>query len=81
MVDRGFVVVQPDDVSGHVGDQVGAIALAAAGFQHVAVCAASGQPSVDHLVATKPVILLGQTGHRPLAGEGQGVVCAHCKAG
>ena len=79
--DRQLVVVQADDASGDVGDQVGAITLAAAGLQHVAVGAAVGQPPVDHLMATEPVVLLGEPRHRALAGQRQGVVRTHRNAG
>ena len=68
---RGLVVVQPDDAARDVGDQVGAVALAAAGLEHVAARAAVGQPLVDHLVAAEPVVLLGQAGDRALPGQGQ----------
>ena len=38
--DGGLVVVQPDHAARDVGDQVGAVALAAAGLEHVAPGAA-----------------------------------------
>ena len=65
----------------HVGDQVGAVTLAAAGLEHVASGAAVGQPPVHHLVAAEPVVLLRQAGDRALARQRQGVVCCHRKAG
>ena len=84
--DGRLVVVQPDHAARHVGDQVGAVALAAAGLEHVAPRAAAGQPLVDHLVAAEPVVLLRQAGNSALAGQRQtrrtvGNECAHCKAG
>lgn len=67
---RRLVVVQADDTAGHVGDQVGAVTLAAAGLQDVAPGAAVGQSLVDDLVAAEPVVLLRQARDGPLAGEG-----------
>ena len=68
---RRLVVVQPDHAARGVGDQVGAVALAAPGLEHVATCAPVGQPLVDHLVAAEPVVLLGQAGDSALPGQWQ----------
>ena len=80
-----LVVVQPDHTARLVGNQVGAVALAAARLEHIAPGAAGGQPSVHHLVAAEPVVLLRQAGNSSLAGKRQirtvGNECAHCKAG
>ena len=70
MGDRRLVVIQPDHPAGHTGDQVGAVALTAAGFEHVATRAAAGQPLVDHLVAAEPVVLLRQPGNRAFPSQG-----------
>ena len=67
----GLVVVDPDDPAGDAGEQIGAVALAEPGFQHVAAGATLGQPLVDHLVAAKPVVLDVQPGNGALAGQGQ----------
>ncbi|CFE60295.1 Uncharacterised protein [Mycobacterium tuberculosis] len=68
---RSLVVVHRDDLASDAGDQVGAISLAAAGFQHVAGRAAGCQPLVDDLVAAKPVVLDVQIGDGALAGQRQ----------
>ena len=68
---RRFVIVQPDHVARDVGDQVGAVSLAAPGVEHVATCAPVGKPLVDHLVAAEPVVLLGQAGNGALPGQWQ----------
>ena len=67
---RRLVVVQPDDPARDVGDQVGAVALAGAGLEHVTPRTAVGQPLVDHLVAAEPVVLLRQAGDRAFPGQG-----------
>ena len=71
---RRFVVVQPDHPARDVGDQVGAVSLAAPGLEHVTTCAPVGQPLVDHLVAAEPVVLLGQAGNSALPGQWQSTV-------
>ena len=85
MGDRRLVVVEPDDAARDVGDQIGAVTLAAARFEHVATRAAVGQPLVDDLMAAEPVVLLRQARDGAFAGQGQirtvGNECAHCKAG
>ncbi len=69
----------------HVGDQIRAVTLAAARFEHVAVRAEIGQPLVDDLMAAEPIVLLRQAGNRAFPGQGQvrtvGDECAHWKAG
>jgi len=88
----GVVVIQTDDVAGHAGDQVGAVALAGPGLEHDAVDAPVQQPLVHHFVPTEPVILLGQPGDGALPGQGKRVhvrergigwfglgKCAHCQ--
>ncbi len=85
VLDCRFVVVQPDHAARDVGNQVGAVTLAAARLEHVAPGAAAGQPPIHHLVAAEPVILLRQARNSSLAGKRQirtvGNECAHCKAG
>ena len=65
-----FVVIQCHDSAGHIGDQIGAVALAAARFEDLAIDAPPGQPLIHHLMPAKPVVLLGQAGDGPLAGQG-----------
>ena len=67
--DRRLVVVQTDDPTRHARDQVGAVALATTGLEHVPPGAAGGQPFVDHLMAAEPVVLLRQPGDRAFPGE------------
>ena len=69
--DRRLVIVQPDHTARDAGDQVGAVALAEAGFEHVATSAAVGQPLVDDLVAAEPVVLLVEAGkvRSPVSGS------------
>ena len=74
MRDGRLVVVQPDHPARLAGDQVGAVTLAAAGLEHVAPRAAAGQPLVDDLMATEPVVLLRQPRNRAFTGKGQRVV-------
>ena len=71
VLDRRLVVIQPDHTARHVGDQVGSVALTAAGLEHVAARASSGQPLIDHLMAAEPVVFLRQPGDRALPGEGE----------
>ena len=72
MGDSRLVIVQPDDTPCHVGDQIGAITLAATCLEHVTTRAAVRQPLIDHLMAAEPVVLLRQAGNRAFAGQGQG---------
>ena len=67
MRDGRLVVVQPDHPACHAGDQVGAVTLAAAGLEHVESDATTGQPLVDDLMATEPVVLLRQPRDRAFA--------------
>ena len=86
--DGGLVVVERGHPARDPGDQVGAIAFAAARLEHLATCTAPRQPLVDHLVAAKPVILHVQARDGPFAGQRQdgidrgvgnvGDECAHC---
>ncbi len=76
--DCALVVVEADDPRCHVGDHVRAVAFARSCFEDGPVPAAVEQSPVDHFVAPEPVVLLGDAGYRPFAGEGQslGVVGA-----
>ncbi|SHW34897.1 Uncharacterised protein [Mycobacteroides abscessus subsp. abscessus] len=71
MCDRRLVVVQSDDVLGHLRQHVGAVALTAARLQHATSRAQAAEPLVDDLMAAEPVVLLGDAGHGPLSGQRQ----------
>ena len=64
--DGALVVVDAGDAAGHAGQQIGAVALAEPGLQHVSVHAVVQKLQVGDFVAAKPVILDVQAGHGSL---------------
>jgi len=69
--DGRLVVVHAGDPAGDTGQQVGPVALAEPGFQHVTPGAPVGQALVDDLVPAEPVVLDVQARNRALAGQRQ----------
>ena len=74
MRDGGRVIVDGRHRPRRSRDQVGAVALPAAGLEYVATCAYVNAMKVGDLVAAEPVVLHRQAGHGPLAGQWQGAV-------
>ena len=68
--DDGIVHVDRDHLGAGGADHVGAVTLAAPGFDHgPGGQALGGDPPVDDLVATEPVVLTTDTGDSTLACE------------
>jgi len=71
--DGGLVVIDAHDAARPSREQVGTIALARTGLEDVAVRHEAGDVLVGHFVAPEPVVLLGDSRHGALAGQGEGV--------
>src|SRR5690606_10953111 len=71
--DGALVVVEADHARRHVGDHVGSVAFAGTGLEHGPVLTTGEKVLVDDLVTSEPIVLLGDAGDRPFAGEGEGV--------
>jgi hypothetical protein len=63
------VGVDADDGRRVAREQVGAVALAAGHVDHAPPDRPPRDPAVHHEVALEPVVLLGDVGQRPLAGQ------------
>ena len=63
------VGVDPDHLGGPVGEDIGAVALAAGEVGDAHPVDPRRDPLVDGQVAAEPVVLLGHVGQRPLTGQ------------
>ncbi len=63
------VGVEPDDGGGPPCEDIGAVPLAAGHVEHAPAGDPFGDPLVHRQVAAKPVVLGGDVGQRPLAGQ------------
>ena len=63
------VGVDPDDLGGPVGEDIGSVALPAGEVGHAHPVDPRRDPLVDGEVAAEPVVLLGHVGERPLTGQ------------